>query len=100
MEKPEDLGDIPHARVGNGGFSLRKVIPCYQYCIENSDKNKNLMMSFSLLILVLTFHRRKLHMILLSKLNYEMLSHQSHPWVSIKYGVIRENLGKKILNDG
>lgn len=41
-KKPEDIGDTPHARVGNGGFSLRKVLPCYQYCIENTDKNKKL----------------------------------------------------------
>jgi len=41
-KKPEDIGDTPHARVGNGGFSLRKVLSCYQYCIENADKNKKL----------------------------------------------------------
>ena len=38
----EDIGDTPHARVGNGGFSLRKVLSCYQYCIENVNKSKKL----------------------------------------------------------
>ncbi len=41
-KKPEEVGDTPHARVGNGGFSLRKVLSCYQYCIENMNKSKKL----------------------------------------------------------
>lgn len=41
-KKPEEVGDQKHARVGNGGFSLRKVLPCYQYCIENANRSKKL----------------------------------------------------------
>ena len=33
-------GKYDGTRVGNGGFSLRKVLSCYQYCIENANKRK------------------------------------------------------------
>lgn len=39
--RPEDVGDTKHWRVGNGGFSLRKVYPCYRHCIEDSQCPKN-----------------------------------------------------------
>jgi len=39
-KKPEDIGDQKHYRVGNGGLSLRKVLPCYRHCIENQNKPK------------------------------------------------------------
>jgi hypothetical protein len=39
--RPEDIGDTKHWRVGNGGFSLRKVYPCHRHCIENTEYSKN-----------------------------------------------------------
>jgi len=38
----EEADDPSKLRVGNGGFSLRKVYPCLQHCIENADKPRHI----------------------------------------------------------
>jgi hypothetical protein len=52
-------GKYDGTRVGNGGFSLRKVLSCYQYCIENTDKNKKLDDVFFSFDTTLNIPRRK-----------------------------------------
>ena len=34
----EAVENIPHIRVGNGGFSLRNVNSCYEFCLKNKDR--------------------------------------------------------------
>ena len=61
---------------------------------------KNLMMFSFLSILLYISQPKRLLMSLPPKQNSVTLSHQSHPLVSTRFGTIRVNLEKKILNDG
>jgi hypothetical protein len=38
----EEADDPSKLRVGNGGFSLHKIYPCLQHCIENTDKPRHI----------------------------------------------------------